>query len=99
LKLGKCGNNYSNKYGKIIEMFLMNLRTPFDVFISTFRTNWYAHREDGKDYTFEYFCGLLITYQHKLLEEGKIGGKHHSHLLKGKGKLNHRERGWFDTLT
>jgi hypothetical protein len=54
----------------------MNLRTPFDVFVSTFHTNWNACKEDGKDYTFEDFCGLLITNHHKLLEEGKLGGKH-----------------------
>jgi hypothetical protein len=34
-----------------------------------------------------------------LLEEGKLGGKHQAHLLKGKRKSNHRERGWFDTPT
>jgi hypothetical protein len=48
---------------------------------------------------FEYFCGLLITNQHVLLEEGNIGGKHQAHLLKGKGNLNHKERGQFDTPT
>jgi hypothetical protein len=39
LKLGKCGKNYQNKYRKLIAMVLMNLRTPFDVFVSTFHTN------------------------------------------------------------
>jgi hypothetical protein len=33
-----------------------------------------------------------------LLEEGKLGGKHQAHLLKGKGKMDHRDRVWFDTL-
>jgi hypothetical protein len=39
----------------------------------------------------------LITDPHKLLNEGKIGGKQHAHLLKGKGKVNQKERGRFDT--
>jgi len=39
----------------------------------------------------------LITHQRKLLDEGNIGDKHQSHLLKGNGKENHKERGWFDT--
>jgi hypothetical protein len=40
--LGECGKNYKKKDGKLIELVLMNLRTPFDVL-------------DGKDYTFEFF--------------------------------------------
>jgi hypothetical protein len=40
LKLGECGKNYEKKYGKLIELVLMNLRSPFDLFISTFHTNW-----------------------------------------------------------
>jgi hypothetical protein len=39
-------------------------------------TNWKARKEDGKDYTFEYLCGILINYQHRLLKEGNLGGKH-----------------------
>jgi hypothetical protein len=39
----------------------------------------------------------LINDQHKFLDEGKLGGKHQDHFLKGKGKVNHKERGWFDT--
>jgi hypothetical protein len=99
LKLGECGKNYQKKDGKLIELVLMNLRTPFDVFVSTFHTNWKAHKEDGKDYTFEALCGLLITDQHRLLEEGKLGGKHQAHLLKGKGKMDPRDRVWFDAST
>ena len=52
-KLGKCGKNYQKKDGQLIELVLMNLRTPFDVSVSNFHTNWKAHKEDGKDYTFE----------------------------------------------
>jgi hypothetical protein len=70
--LGECGKNYQKKDGQLIELVLMNLRTPFDMFISTFHTNWKAHKEDGKDYTFESFCGLLITDQHRFLEEGSL---------------------------
>jgi hypothetical protein len=33
-----------------------------------------------------------------LLDEGKLGGKHQAHLLKGKGKMNYKERGHFDAL-
>jgi hypothetical protein len=77
----------------------MNLRTPFDVFVSTFRTNWKARKEDGKDYIFEAFYGLLITNQHNLLEEGKFGGKHPTHLLKGNSKLDPRDRAQFHAST
>jgi hypothetical protein len=48
-------------------------------------------------YMFESLCGILITNQHKFLDEGKLGGIHQSHLLKGKGNSTHKERGWFDT--
>jgi hypothetical protein len=66
--LSECGKKYQKKDGKLIELVLMNLTTPFDVFVSAFRTNWKAHNEDGKYYTFESFCGILIIDQHKLLE-------------------------------
>jgi hypothetical protein len=46
LKLGECGKNHLKKDGKLIELVLMNLRTPFDVFMSTFFTNWKAHKEE-----------------------------------------------------
>jgi hypothetical protein len=35
----------------------------------------------------------LINDQHRLLDEGKLGGKHQFHLLEGKGKMNYKERG------
>jgi hypothetical protein len=92
LKLGECGKNYQKKDGQLIEMVLMNLRTRFDVFVLTFHANWKTHKEDGNDYIFEAFCGLLITDKHKLLEEGKLGGKHQAHLLKGKRKMDPRDR-------
>jgi hypothetical protein len=69
LKLGDCGKNYQRKVGKLIDLVLMKLKTPFDVVVLNFRTKWKSHKEDGNDYTFEYFCGILITDQHKLLEE------------------------------
>jgi len=97
LKLGECGKNYWKKYGKLIEIVLMNLRTPFDLLISNFHTNWQVCKEDCKDYMFESFYVLLIIDQHKLLNEGKIIGKHQAYFLKGKGKSNHKERGMFDT--
>jgi hypothetical protein len=70
----------------------MNLRTPFNMFVLTFCTNWKACKEDGNDYTFEAFYGLLIIDQHRLLEEGNIGGKHHANFLKGKGNMDPRDR-------
>jgi hypothetical protein len=76
LKLGECGKNYQKKDGKLVKMVLMNLRTQFNVFVSTFRINWQECKEYGKDYTFESFCSLLITDQHRLFDEFKIGGKH-----------------------
>jgi hypothetical protein len=60
LKFGECGKNYQKKDGKLIELVLMNLRTPFEVFVSTFHTNWKERKENGKDYTFESFYGILI---------------------------------------
>jgi hypothetical protein len=71
----------------------MNLRTPFDMFVLTFHTNWQTYKEYGKDYTFEAFNDLLINSQHILLDEGKLGRKHEAHLIKGKGKSNHKQRG------
>jgi hypothetical protein len=88
LKLGKCGKNYQKKDEQLIELVLMSLRTPFNVFMPNFCTNWKKCKEDGKNYIFEYFYGHLITNHHKLLEECKLGGKHQSHLLKGKRKLD-----------
>jgi hypothetical protein len=99
LKLGECGKLYQNKDGQIIKLVLMNLRTPFNMFILNFHTNWKAWKEDGKDYNFEYFFVLLIIDQHRLLAEGKLGGKYKAHFLKGKRNSNHRERGRFDTHT
>lgn len=55
-----------------IELILMNLKTPYDVFCSTFRASWASRKEDGKDYSFETFCGLLIRAQERLLDEGKL---------------------------
>jgi hypothetical protein len=58
LKLSECGKNYQKKDGKIIELVLMNLRTPFDMFMLNFHTNWKEHKEDSKDYTFEDFVAF-----------------------------------------
>ena len=40
LKLGKSRKDFPKRDGKRIELVLMNLRTPYDVFFSSFRTNW-----------------------------------------------------------
>jgi hypothetical protein len=66
----------------------MNLITPFDMFVSNFCTNWKSLKEDGKDYTFEDICGIFITDQHKILEQGKIVHKHQAHFLKGKRNMD-----------
>jgi hypothetical protein len=76
LKLRECGDNYKKKDGQLIEPVLINLRTPFDVFVLNLHTKWYTCKKDGKDFSFEVFCELLITDHHRFLEEGKLGGKH-----------------------
>jgi hypothetical protein len=60
LKLGECGKDFPKKDGQLIELILMNLKTPYDVFCLTFCASWASRKEDGKDYTFDSFCGLLI---------------------------------------
>jgi hypothetical protein len=77
----------------------MNLRTSFDVFMLTFLTYWKSQKEDGRDYTFEAFYGIFITDKHRLLEQGKLGGKHQAHLLKVKSKMNYKNRLRFVTST
>jgi hypothetical protein len=57
-----------------------------------FQTNWKTHKEYGKDYTFDIFCDLLINDQHRLLDERKLSSKHQAHFLKGKEKINSKER-------
>jgi hypothetical protein len=76
----------------------MNLITPFNVLFSMFQTNLQECKEDRKDYSFDTLCVLLINDQHGLLDEGKRVGKHQAHLLKGKGKMNYKERGHFYAL-
>ena len=34
----------------------------------------------------------MIRYQHKLIEEGNIGGKQQTHFMKGKCKHNYKDR-------
>jgi hypothetical protein len=41
---------------------------------------------------------ILITDQHILLGEGKLGGKYQAHLLKGKGKMDSMNRVQFDVF-
>ena len=57
------------------KLVLMNLRTPYDVVCFAFYKNWRSHKEENKDYSFDVFYDFLIRDQHKLLDEGKIGGK------------------------
>jgi hypothetical protein len=90
LKLCEFGKNFYKKDGKIIDMVLINLRAHFNVFCSTFRTNWKACKEEGKDYTFDILCGLLINDQLRFFDERKLGGQYQAQLLKGKGKMNYK---------
>ena len=53
-------------------------------------------KKDGKDFTFDTLCDLLIQDQHKFLEEGNIGGKNQDHLLNIKVKTNLKEHGLHD---
>ena len=39
LKLSECGKKYKKKDRQLIELVLINLRTPFDMFVMTFCTN------------------------------------------------------------
>ena len=84
LKLGKFGKGFPNKDGHLIEIVLMNLQMPYDVLFLSFHTNQRSRKEDNKDYSFDVFCDLFIRDQHKLLNEGKLGGKQQDHLIKGK---------------
>ena len=36
MKLGECGNDFLKKDVQLIELVLMNLQTPYDVFFSFF---------------------------------------------------------------
>jgi hypothetical protein len=74
----------------------VNLRTHLRVLFHILIQIGRACKEYGKDYTFDTFFGLLINDQHMLLDEGKLGGKHQDHLIKGKGKMNYKERGHFN---
>ena len=60
---------------------------------SSFCINWRSCKKDGKDYSFDVFCDLLIRDQQKLLDQGKIGAEHQAHLLKGKGNKIYKDRG------
>ena len=72
MKLSECGKNFLMKDRHCIKLFLMNLRTPYDVLCSTFHTNWRSRKEDGKDYTFDVFCDLLIKDNRHCLMKGSL---------------------------
>ena len=96
LKLGKCGKGFPKKDGKLVELVLMNLRTPYDVFCSSFHTNRRSCKEDDKDYSFDVICDLLIRDKEKLHDEGNLGSKQQAHFLKGNGKHIYKDRGRID---
>lgn len=98
MKSGECGDEFPKKYRQLIELILKNLRTPYNVFLYSFHINWRSHKEDGKDYTVDVFCDLLIKDQQKLFDEGNLGGMHQDHFLKSKGKKNYKERGCIDAF-
>ena len=93
LKLGECRKGFPKKDGKLIELVFMNLRKPYNVFSSSFRTNWQSRKEEAKDYSFDVFCDLLIKDKQKFIDEGKLGGKQQANFLNGKGKQIYKDRG------
>ena len=93
LKLGECEKGFPKKNGQLIELVLMNVRTPYDVFCSSFYTNWRSCKDNGQDYSFDVFCDLLIRDHQKLLDEGKLGGKQQDNFLNGKTKQISKDRG------
>jgi hypothetical protein len=64
----------------------MNLKTLYDVLCLTFCASWTSRKDDGKDYTFDSFCGLLIKAQRNFLMKGNLRSSNIAHLLKGKGR-------------
>ena len=92
MKLIECGKGFLEKDGQIIGLVLTNLITTYDVFCN----NWQSHKEDGKDYSIDVFCDLLIRDQQKFLVEGNIGGKQQAHFRNGKGKKIYEDRGCVD---
>jgi hypothetical protein len=68
----------------LIEFILGNLKAPYDLLCSTFYASWESKKEDGKVYSFDSFCGLLIRAHEKFLDEGKLKIKQQAHLLKPK---------------
>ena len=75
LKLGECGKEFPKKYDQLIELVLMNLKTPFHVFCSSFHAKWISRKADGKEFSFDNLCDLLIKDQQNLLDEGNLGVK------------------------
>ena len=64
---------------------------PYDMFFSSFHTNWWCLKEANKK-SFDVFCDLLIRVRQKFLDKGKFDGKQWYHSLKGKGNQNYRNR-------
>ena len=85
--MGECRKDFSRKDPDELEDTLY-------VFCLTLCASWAFRKDDGKDYSFDYFYGLLIREQNKLFDEGKHEVKQQSHFLKGKYRHNYRERGW-----
>jgi len=67
-----------------MDLILMNLNKSYNVLCLTFHASWTTWKDDGKDYTFDPFFGLLIKEHEKFLDEGKVEVKKHSHLMKDK---------------
>jgi hypothetical protein len=60
LKLRKYGEYYNKKDEKVIGMVLINSRTPFEVSISTFHTNWNAHKKVVRTTPLNFFVKFLL---------------------------------------
>ena len=76
LNLGDYGKDFPKKDGQLIDLVLMNLKTPYYFLSSSFWDYWMSHKQHGKDFTFDTLCDLLIKDQQKLLKEGKLASKH-----------------------
>ena len=61
LKLGKCGQLFSNKDGQLIELVLMNMWTSYDVLFSSFCSKSMSHKQYGKDFIFDIFCDFFLS--------------------------------------
>jgi hypothetical protein len=58
LKLSECGKDFVKKKRSLIEMILINIKTPYDILCSTFQAIWASRKENGKSYILYFFIAL-----------------------------------------